>query len=81
MATVTQTGKRKPLADGELFSVGANVFTDGQWRNFKIGVREEDDTDSASTHRFTTLSLNREEAERVVRQLSEYLAATKTVGP
>lgn len=72
MATITQSRKRAPIAKGELFSVGA-TGANGEWTEFSIGVRQDNCTDGESRVTYTTLRLDRAEAERLVRQLSGYV--------
>lgn len=72
MATIIQSHKRKPITTGELHSFGASNFINNEWENFTIGLHEYDNNREDDI--YTTLKIDRKEAERIVKYLSEYLA-------
>lgn len=71
MAKITQAHKRKPIHEGAIFSVGGNSFSDGEWKFFTIGFKSEDDEDGNFI--YTNLTIDRNEAERLVKDLTDYL--------
>lgn len=70
MAKITQARKRKPIHDGEINSIGASSFIDGKWKAFSVGFIQYDDEGESV---YTSLWIDRAEAERIVTTLNDYL--------